>query len=86
MEKKEESLQELDAMVKKRKWKNRLGFAAAAALVLAISAGSIGSYIKQGRLFRQAIAIVRWSLYRIKIRILTVILVWLWQQERPRWA
>lgn len=46
MEKKEESLQELDAMVKKRKWKNRLGFAAAAALVLAISAGSIGSYIK----------------------------------------
>ncbi len=31
---------------KKRKWKNRLGVAAVAALVLAISAGSIGSYIK----------------------------------------
>ena len=46
MEKKDESLQELDAMVKKRKWKNRLGVAAVAALVLAISAGSIGSYIK----------------------------------------
>lgn len=52
MEKKEESLQELDAMVKKRKWKNRLGFAAAAALVLAISAGSIASYIKT----RQAVS------------------------------
>ncbi len=52
MEKKDESLQELDAMVKKRKWKNRLGLAAAAALVLAISAGSIASYIKT----RQAVS------------------------------
>ncbi len=45
MEKKEEALQ-TDLMVKRRKWKNRLGAAAVAAAVLAISAGSIGSYVK----------------------------------------
>lgn len=45
MEKKEEILQETDTLVKKRKWKNRLGIAAAAVLVIAISAVSIGSYI-----------------------------------------
>ena len=46
MEKKEEAFQEMDAMVKKRKWKNRMGIAAVGLLVFAIAAGSIGSYIK----------------------------------------
>lgn len=46
MEKKEEAIQEMDVLVKKRKWRNRLGIAAVAALVLGISAVSIGSYIR----------------------------------------
>ena len=46
MEIKEKTVQEMDAMVKKRKWKNRLGIAAMAGLVFAISAGSIVSYRK----------------------------------------
>ncbi|MDE6363141.1 MAG: hypothetical protein K2L86_02575, partial [Lachnospiraceae bacterium] len=46
MEKKEKALQELDAMVRKRKWKNRLGIAAVAVLVFAISAVCLVSYIK----------------------------------------
>ena len=46
MEKKEEAIQEIDVLVRKRKWRNRLGIAAVAALVLGISAVSIGSYIR----------------------------------------
>lgn len=46
MEKKEEAIQEMDVLVRKRKWRNRLGIAAVAALVLGISAVSIGSYIR----------------------------------------
>lgn len=46
MEKKEEALQEMDALVRKRKWKNRLGIAVMAVLAAGISAVSIGSYIR----------------------------------------
>lgn len=46
MEKKEEAIQEMDVLVKKRKWRNRLGIAAVTALVFGISAVSIGSYIR----------------------------------------
>lgn len=46
MEKKEEAIQEMDVLVRKRKWRNRLGIAAVAALVFGISAVSIGSYIR----------------------------------------
>lgn len=46
MEKKEEAIQEMDVLVRKRKWRNRLGIAAMAVLVLGISAVSIGSYIR----------------------------------------
>lgn len=45
MGKKEEELQ-TDAIVKKRKWKNRLGIAAVAVIIIAVSAVSIGSYLK----------------------------------------
>lgn len=41
-----ESAQELDALVKRRKWKNRLSIAAAAAVVVAIASVSVGSYVK----------------------------------------
>lgn len=46
MEKKEEAIQEMDALVRKRKWRNRLGIAAAAAMAIGISAVSISSYIR----------------------------------------
>lgn len=46
MEKKEEAIQEMDTLVRKRKWRNRLGIAAAAAMAIGISAVSISSYIK----------------------------------------
>lgn len=45
MGKKEEALQ-TDAIVKKRKWKNRLGIAVVAVIIIAVSAVSIGSYLK----------------------------------------
>lgn len=38
--------QELDVLVKKRKWKNRLSIAAAAAVVIAVAAVSVGNYVK----------------------------------------
>jgi len=46
MEKKEEAIQEMDALVRKRKWRNRLGIAAVAAMVIGISTVSISSYIR----------------------------------------
>lgn len=46
MEKKEEALQDMDVLVRKRKWKNRLGFAAVVAIVIAIAAVSLGSYMR----------------------------------------
>lgn len=49
MERKAGTPQELDALAGKRKWKNRLGMAAVSALVIALAAGSIGSYIRTRR-------------------------------------
>lgn len=46
MGKKEETLQEMDVLVKKRKWKNRLGIVALTAIVIAIATVSLGSYIR----------------------------------------
>lgn len=46
MEKKEEAIQEMDVLVRRRKWRNRLGIAAVTVLVFGISAVSIGSYIR----------------------------------------
>ena len=45
-EQKEKTLQEMDVLVKKRKWKNRLGIVAVTAIVIAIAAVSLGSYIR----------------------------------------
>lgn len=46
MEKKEEAIQEMEKLVRKRKWRNRLGIAAAAAMVIGISTVSISNYIR----------------------------------------
>lgn len=46
MGQKEKTLQEMDVLVKKRKWKNRLGIVAVTAIVIAIAAVSLGSYIR----------------------------------------
>lgn len=45
MKKKDKALQETDVLVKRRKWKNRMGIVATAVIVIVISAVSIGSYI-----------------------------------------
>lgn len=46
MGQKEKTLQEMDVLIKKRKWKNRLGIVAVTAIVIAIAAVSLGSYIR----------------------------------------
>lgn len=46
MGQKEKTLQEMDVLVKKRKWKNRLGIVVVIAIVIAIAAVSLGSYIR----------------------------------------
>ncbi len=46
MEQKEKALQELDNLVKKRKWKNRIGIIVMAAIVIVIAAVSLGSYMR----------------------------------------
>ena len=46
MEQKEKTLQEMEVLVKKRKWKNRLGIVVVTAIVIAIATVSLGSYMK----------------------------------------
>jgi len=46
MRQKEETLQEMDVLVKRRKWKNRLGIVALTAIVIAIATVSLSSYIR----------------------------------------
>lgn len=46
MENQDEQLQDTDALVKRRKWKNRLSIAAVVLVVAAISAVSIGNYMR----------------------------------------
>ena len=46
MGQKEKTLQEMDVLVKKRKWKNRLGIVAVTGVVTSIVAGGVGGFIK----------------------------------------
>lgn len=46
MENQDEQLQDIDALVKRRKWKNRLSIAAVVFVIAAISAVSIGNYMR----------------------------------------
>lgn len=46
MENQDEQLQDTDALVKRRKWKNRLSIAAVVFVIAAISAVSIGNYMR----------------------------------------
>ncbi len=46
MEKEEKALQELNTLVKKRKWKNRLSVVLVVVIVIAIAVVSLGSYIR----------------------------------------
>lgn len=46
MGQKEKTLQEMDVLVKKRKWKNRLGIVVVIAIIIAVAAVSLGSYIR----------------------------------------
>lgn len=49
MRQKEKTLQEMDVLVKRRKWKNRLGIVVLTAIVIAIATVSLSSYIRTRR-------------------------------------